>query len=103
MVVLGETGRNFGAGMSGGVAYIWDPHKQFPKQCNMESFVLETVTESEDALQLKSLITNHFNYTESPVAESFLNNWDAHLENFVKVMPTEYKRVLEERASADAA
>ena len=103
VVVLGETGRNFGAGMSGGVAYIWDPHKQFPKQCNMESFELEAVTESEDALQLKSLITNHFNYTESPVAESFLNNWDAHLENFVKVMPTEYKRVLEERASADAA
>ena len=100
VVVLGKTGRNFGAGMSGGIAFVWDPDKTFVKQCNMETFGLESVSNTNDILQLKSLIQNHLDYTESPVAKKILENWEASLVQFVKVMPTDYKRVLEERAAA---
>ena len=100
VVVLGKTGRNFGAGMSGGVAFVWDPDKTFAKQCNMETFGLESVSTTNDILQLKSLIQNHLNYTDSSVAKKVLENWEASLGQFVKVMPTDYKRVLEERAAA---
>jgi glutamate synthase domain-containing protein 3 len=103
VVILGETGRNFGAGMSGGIAYIWDPERSFPKQCNMESYELEPVSAADDILRLKSLVTNHFKHTESDVAKVILEEWEISLGQFVKVMPTEYKRVLSERASATAA
>ena len=103
VVILGETGRNFGAGMSGGIAYIWDPERSFPKQCNMESYELEPVSAADDILRLKSLVTNHFKHTESDVAKVILEEWEISLGQFVKVMPTEYKRVLAERASATAA
>ena len=103
VVVLGETGRNFGAGMSGGIAYVYDPKGNFPKQCNMDSFELESVKAADDILQLKSLIKKHYDYTKSDAAKIVLENWETSLPLFVKVMPTEYKRVLEERASATAA
>lgn len=103
VVVLGKTGRNFGAGMSGGVAFVWDPDGEFPKQCNMDSFELETVHTAEDILQLKALIKNHHQYTDSPVAKTLLDNWEQTLTQFVKAMPTDYKRVLAERAAATAA
>jgi len=103
VVVLGATGRNFGAGMSGGIAFVWDPEGKFPKQCNKESFELESVSAASDILQLKSLVQNHFDYTDSPVAKDILKNWENALGQFVKVMPTDYKRVLEERAAANAA
>jgi glutamate synthase (NADPH/NADH) large chain len=103
VVILGKTGRNFGAGMSGGIAYIWDPENALPPQCNMETYDLDSVTAASDILELKALIQNHADYTESPVAKSILENWEQSLRQFVKVMPTDYKRVLEERAAVFAA
>jgi glutamate synthase (NADPH/NADH) large chain len=103
VVILGATGRNFGAGMSGGIAYVLDPEGKFEKQCNMESFELESVSNAEDILELKTLISNHYEYTDSPVAKKVLDDWENMLSQFVKVMPTDYKRVLAERAAATAA
>ena len=102
VVILGETGRNFGAGMSGGVAYVWDPAKNFSKNCNMDSFELEPLSSANDIIELKTLIQNHHAYTGSSVAESILNTWKTSLADFVKVMPTDYKRVLAERATSAA-
>ena len=102
VVILGETGRNFGAGMSGGVAYVWDPSENFSKKCNMESFELESLSSANDMIELKALIENHYSYTGSPVAQNILNNWKTTLAEFVKVMPTDYKRVLAERATTAA-
>ncbi len=98
VVILGKTGRNFGAGMSGGVAYVWDKDKDLAKQCNTETFELEAVSDAADIAELKSLISRHLEYTESTVAAQILANWDTALAQFVKVMPTDYKRVLNERA-----
>ncbi|MCB1669992.1 MAG: glutamate synthase subunit alpha, partial [Pseudomonadales bacterium] len=103
VVVLGRTGRNFGAGMSGGVAYVWDPDGAFPSQCNMETFELEKVSTAADIAELKELIGNHHRYTDSPVAAKILEHWEDSLSGFVKVMPTDYKRVLAERAAAASA
>ena len=100
VVVLGKTGRNFGAGMSGGIAYVWDPDGEFPKLCNMETFELEPVDAAEDIIELKALIRNHQRYTDSPVAKSVLENWKQSLSQFVKVMPTDYKRVLAIKTAA---
>ncbi len=94
VVVLGKTGRNFGAGMSGGIAYVWDKDKSFAPLCNTETFELEPIETKEDEAELKQLITNHQKYTGSTVAEEILANWSSELSNFVKVMPTDYKRVL---------
>ena len=94
-VILGATGRNFGAGMSGGIAYIYDKDKDFDKNCNKETFEIESLLE-EDLKDLKELITNHFTYTGSVVAEKIIESWDIEVERFIKVMPTDYKRVLNE-------
>ena len=102
VVVLGQTGRNFGAGMSGGIAYVWDPEGEFSKLCNLETFELETVSAASDILKLKRLIENHSDYTDSSVARAVLENWEDSLSKFVKVMPTDYKRVLAERAATAA-
>lgn len=99
VVILGKTGRNFGAGMSGGIAYVWDKDKDFERQCNMESYELEPVVDEADKEELKRLITNHEAYTGSTVAREVLDNWDSALGQFVKVMPTDYKRVLAEMAA----
>ena len=96
VVVLGPAGRNFAAGMSGGIAYIWDPDKTFAEHCNMAMVGLEDLVEEEDIRELRQLIENHQSYTSSPVAEAVLANWEKSLPQFVKVMPTDYKRVLEE-------
>lgn len=98
VVVLGETGRNFGAGMSGGVAYVWNKKGNFVQQCNTETFELEAVIDAADISELKSLIENHQSLTGSAVAKTILDNWSIELPNFVKVMPTDYKRVLAESA-----
>ena len=103
VVVLGKTGRNFGAGMSGGVAYVWDPQGSFPRQCNTATFELESLSASEDILQLQTLIKSHLLYTGSEVAKTVLDNWEESLTEFVKVMPSDYKRVLAERSAAAAA
>jgi len=101
-VILGPTGRNFGAGMSGGIAYVWDPHGAFPARCNTETFELEPVSAKEDADELMALIRNHQRYTGSTVAKQILGNWEEALGQFVKVFPTDYKRVLQEIADSQA-
>ena len=95
-VILGKTGRNFGAGMSGGIAYVYDKDQNFEKKCNLSTFELEKIKVKEDIEELKELIENHFRYTKSSVAKKILDNWKKELFNFKKVMPTDYKRVLQE-------
>jgi len=96
VVVLGETGRNFAAGMSGGIAYVWDRNKTFAALCNMGMVELESLETDEDIEEVKTLIENHLRYTGSTVAKAALDNWDETAKQFVKVMPTDYKRVLQE-------
>ena len=95
-VILGETGRNFGAGMSGGIAYVYNPKGNFIKKCNTSTFELEDLVIKEDINELKELISNHYKYTKSTVAEKILLNWKKEIKHFSKVMPTDYKRVLQE-------
>ena len=96
VVVLGPTGRNFGAGMSGGIAYIWDRKGKFPQMCNTDTFNIEPLESATDIDELKQLVRQHFLYTESLVAENILTQWDTERDYFVKVMPIDYKRVLDE-------
>ncbi len=102
VVVLGETGRNFAAGMSGGVAYILDEAGDFATRCNMSMVGLEKLEDAEEIADLRELIQAHFDLTGSAKASKVLANWDAMVPVFVKVMPRDYKRVLEaiERAIA---
>ena len=93
-VILGEVGRNFGAGMSGGIDYIFDDKKTFKKRCNSDSLNLLQVEEDSDVEQLKDLIESHYNYTMSPLAQRILENWKACLPKFIKVFPEEYKQAL---------
>jgi glutamate synthase (NADPH/NADH) large chain len=98
VVVLGPTGRNFAAGMSGGVAYVWAPDRDaFLVNLNMGMVEPEDVVADEDVDELKSLIELHQNYTGSAVAADILDRWDETLPQFVKVMPEDYKRVLLEK------
>jgi glutamate synthase (NADPH/NADH) large chain len=92
-VILGETGRNFAAGMSGGVAFVYDPNKKLRSRCNMEMVDFDAI-EEEDALLLKTLIQNHADFTGSKVADAILKGFNLELTNFVKVMPRDYKAVL---------
>ena len=87
----------FPAGMSGGVAYIWDPENEFAPNCNMEMVELESVDAAEDITELQNLIEEHAECTDSTVARKVLNDWSNTIGQFVKVMPTDYKRVLKER------
>ncbi len=100
-VILGPTGRNFAAGMSGGIAYVWDPAGSFADRCNLGTVDLEQVGEDDDIAELRELIEQHFEYTASPVAEGILDRWPEVLSEFVKVMPIDYKRVLQERRRHD--
>jgi len=88
--------RNFAAGMSGGIAYVWDVDGDFSTRCNMSLVELFPVEEKEDVEELKQLIENHHKYTESAVAKRILDNWSETLPQFIKVYPTDYRRVLEE-------
>ncbi|MFW6059931.1 MAG: glutamate synthase-related protein [Phycisphaeraceae bacterium] len=92
-VILGRTGRNFAAGMSGGIAYVWDPEGVFMQHCNLGMVELEAV-EDADAGELTALIRNHADHTDSPVAQRILAEWDRRQREFVKVMPIDYRRVL---------
>ena len=96
-IILGPTGRNFAAGMSGGIAYVWDPSDEFPLNCNLGMVELERVEEGDEVGELLDMIEDHLEYTGSPVAARILDNWSEVLGEFVKVMPTDYKRVLSER------
>jgi glutamate synthase (ferredoxin) len=93
-VIIGKTGRNFGAGMSGGIAYVYDEDGTFATRCNMEMVGLEALEEHEDLDLVQGLLERHFEYTGSTVAESILRDWPAQSGKFVKVMPSEYRRVL---------
>ncbi len=100
-VILGATGRNFAAGMSGGIAYVWDPQQDFLTRCNLGTVELERVEAPDDVAELLELIELHQKYTGSSVADRVLQQWPEVLNQFVKVMPTDYKRVLAERARHD--
>lgn len=113
VVVLGMTGRNFAAGMSGGIAYVLDEDGSFKQRCNLAQVALEKVVPASrhvageplhgglaDETQLKELITRHAEYTGSATAKRLLADWDASREKFVKVYPHEYKRALTEMAAA---
>jgi glutamate synthase domain-containing protein 2/glutamate synthase domain-containing protein 1/glutamate synthase domain-containing protein 3 len=102
VVVLGPTGRNFAAGMSGGVAYVYDVDRRFARRCNTELVDPEALTD-EDASELRSLIKEHAQRTGSIVARNVLASWDVARQRFVKVMPRDYKRVLAEAAQRGAA
>ncbi|MEQ9406652.1 MAG: glutamate synthase large subunit [Fuerstiella sp.] len=102
-VILGPTGRNFAAGMSGGIAYVYDPEDRFLVNCNLEMVELEKVETPEDNAELKRLIQNHQQYTGSETAREILSEWDAAVKQFVKVMPVDYKRALQEIAQEEAA
>jgi glutamate synthase domain-containing protein 2/glutamate synthase domain-containing protein 1/glutamate synthase domain-containing protein 3 len=99
VVVLGATGRNFAAGMSGGIAYVYDEAGDFTqRRCNRASVSFEEISDA-DAAELRALVAEHAQRTGSAVAERLLGDWDASLERFVKVMPDDYRRVLDEAAA----
>jgi glutamate synthase (NADPH/NADH) large chain len=101
LVLLGSIGRNFGAGMSGGIAYLYDPESKAAANINREMVDLDEVTEAEEAIDLRSRIERHLEYTGSAAAKEILGNWKASLSKFVKVMPRDYKRAMAElRAEA---
>ena len=96
-VILGRTGRNFAAGMSGGTAFVLDRDGRFERHCNLGMVELESLADPDDVALLRTLVERHAEYTGSAVAESLLGGWDAALQQFVKVMPVDYKRVLAAR------
>ncbi|MEE9604473.1 MAG: glutamate synthase large subunit [Candidatus Scalindua sp.] len=95
VVVIGQTGVNFGAGMSGGIAYVYDEHEWFGMKCNLDMVDLESVWIKEDKDILRTLLEKHLKYTQSTRAKDILDNWESRLPLFVKVMPMEYKKSLE--------
>jgi glutamate synthase (NADPH/NADH) large chain len=96
VVVLGDTGRNFAAGMSGGVAYVWDKKGNFDYYCNMEMVELSLIEDSASRKELHELIRKHHHYTGSTLAATMLEQWDKYIYEFIKVVPIEYKKVLQE-------
>ena len=96
VVVLGETGRNFAAGMSGGVAYVWDRKHNFDYFCNMDMVEINLVEEASYRKELHELIRQHYLYTGSKLARTMLDDWNHYVEDFIQVVPIEYKRVLQE-------
>jgi glutamate synthase domain-containing protein 3 len=101
VVVLGPTGRNFAAGMSGGVAFVLDEEDDFEKLCNRDMVSLEAVESDEDVALLRGMVERHLEWTYSAVAERVLENFEELLPRFVKVMPSDLKRVLRERQEAE--
>lgn len=95
VVVLGETGRNFAAGMSGGIAYVLNENGRFGELCNLSMVDLETLDDVEEKAFVKDLIERHYKFTDSPKAKLLLDDWDAVARRFLKVMPIEYRRVLD--------
>ena len=96
VVVLGETGRNFAAGMSGGVAYVWDKNHNFDYFCNMDMVEINLVDDSNYRKELHELIRQHYIQTGSKLARTMLDNWNKYVDQFIQVVPIEYKRVLQE-------
>jgi glutamate synthase domain-containing protein 2/glutamate synthase domain-containing protein 1/glutamate synthase domain-containing protein 3 len=101
VVIIGPTGRNFAAGMSGGIAYVYDDTGSFPRLCNTEMCELERADKPQDIETLRRLLTNHFKFTGSTRAKAILDDWDNEIRWIVKVMPTDYRRVLEHQAEIE--
>ena len=95
VVVLGHTGRNFAAGMSGGIAYVYDPEGDFHKKCNQEMVTLEKLEDPEEINAVEQMLRRHIKHTGSRLAESILVRWNAMVPKFVKVLPIDYKRMME--------
>lgn len=95
MIVLGKTGRNFAAGMSGGIAYIWDMDGKFRSRVNAEMVDLDPMEENEEILYVKSMVEQHYEYTNSKRSKSILDNWDTERKKFIKVIPKDYKKALQ--------
>ena len=95
VVVLGPTGRNFAAGMSGGIAYVLDEDDTFASRCNMEMIEIDSLEDPEEINQLKEMIRKHYKYTESSLAKRVLQDWDGMASRFARVMPRDYKRMLQ--------
>ncbi|HLP76787.1 MAG TPA: glutamate synthase subunit alpha, partial [Candidatus Paceibacterota bacterium] len=103
VVVLGKTGRNFAAGMSGGVAYVLDEAGDFKGHCNMEMVGLSKLEDTDEMLDIYKLIQRHQSYTKSERAAKILADWKAYVPKFVKVLPHDYARVLTELKKAEAS
>jgi glutamate synthase (NADPH/NADH) large chain len=101
VIVLGTTGRNFAAGMSGGIAYVYDKDNRFKGRCNLELVDLEPLDDA-GAQEVRALISEHAQRTGSLRARNILASWERECQRFVKVMPRDYKRVLEERAEQES-
>src|SRR5436190_16617611 len=95
VIILGPTGRNFAAGMSGGIAYVLDESGDFPKRCNQQMVALDKLEDPDEIEALWKIIQRHQTYTNSARAAAILECWKGMVPNFVKVMPKDYKRVLE--------
>ena len=100
VVVLGETGRNFAAGMSGGVAYVWDKNHNFDYFCNMDMVEINLIEDSVSRKELQELIRRHYVHTGSQLARTMLDNWQDYTGDFIQIVPIEYKRVLQEEQMA---
>jgi len=96
VLILGHTGRNFAAGMSGGIAYVYDRDSNFKSRCNLSMVGLEKL-DDEDINTIKKLAYNHYKYTQSPAAKKLLDDFAKEIKNYVRVMPFEYKRILKEK------
>jgi glutamate synthase domain-containing protein 3 len=95
VVCIGSTGKNFAAGMSGGIAFIYDETQLFDTKCNLDMVDLESVWDKNDKLFLRTMIEKHYYFTNSPRAKMILERWESSLPLFVKVIPIEYRKVLE--------
>ncbi|MGB0766664.1 MAG: glutamate synthase large subunit [Phycisphaeraceae bacterium] len=102
VVVLGPTGRNFAAGMSGGIAYVWDKEGEFLPLCNLELVELENLDNPEDEVECLNLIKQHAKHTRSAVANKIIDNWARLRNQFIKVMPIDYRRVLQQQKKTAA-
>ncbi len=103
VVILGLTGRNFAAGMSGGIAYVYDIDGTFPSRCNKQMVLLESVTDAKETEELKQMVDNHVNYTKSKLGERILKDWNVSMKRFVKVIPKDYKNVLASMAKVESS
>ena len=95
VIILGKTGKNFAAGMSGGIAYVFDESGEFSRLCNKEMVELTKIEDEEEAEFVKSQIFKHIEFTNSELATEILGNWEKNLERFIRVIPNDYRRVIE--------
>ena len=100
VVVLGATGRNFAAGMSGGMAFVFDANRDFRSRCNTDMVELEPLIDENDLWLVAAMIEDHVRWTGSALGRRILDNWELSVSRFVKVMPTEYRLVLQQKRAA---